>query len=176
MHALAPPFEGLLTAETDLAAEFEGRLPELGPTAVRVAFSVLRQRADAEDVAQEALVKAYRSLHSLRDPRALRAWVVRMTFRLAIDARRAQQRRLVRDGADAASRPAESLENPAGALERERLLSALDGLPEKLRLTLTLSAVEGYGVGEIAALLGVPEGTVKSRLFLARRRMAEALS
>jgi len=171
MHELAPPFEGLLTEAPDVAAEFEARLPELGNLALRVAYSVLRSRPDAEDVAQEALVRAYRGLRSLREPRALMAWIVRTAFRLALDERRRQQRRRqVVELAGPAAAP-----TPADELQRARLLAALDALPEKLRLALALSAVEGHDVREVAALLGVPEGTVKSRLHLARRRLAERL-
>jgi RNA polymerase sigma-70 factor (ECF subfamily) len=52
---------------------------------------------------------------------------------------------------------------------------ALDELPEKLRLVMTLAAVEGYNTAEVAKLTGLPEGTVKSRLFLARKKLAERL-
>jgi len=160
-----------VTEAADLAAEFEARLPELGPLAVRVAYAILRSRPDAEDVAQEALVRAFRGLRSLRDPRALRSWLVRTSFRLAIDARRRRQRRLEREARLVPPAP----ETPADELQRERLLGALDALPEKLRLTLVLAAIQGYDVREVAALLAVPEGTVKSRLHLARRRLAQRL-
>jgi RNA polymerase sigma-70 factor (ECF subfamily) len=58
---------------------------------------------------------------------------------------------------------------------QERVFRAIDGLPEKLRLVLLLSALEGHGHREVAMLLGLPEGTVKSRLHLARRALAERL-
>lgn len=171
MHELAPPLEGLVNDAPDAAAEFEARLPELGRLAFRVAYSVLRQRPDAEDVAQEALVRAFRGLRSLRDPRALKGWLVRTAFRLALDERRRYARRGARQDSGEPAAP----ETPADELGRRRLLEALDALPEKLRLALTLSALEGYDIREVAALLGVPEGTVKSRLHLARRRLAERL-
>ncbi len=64
----------------------------------------------------------------------------------------------------------------AAANERaERLWRAIDDLPEKLREAIVLSAIEGYDVREVALLLGVPEGTVKSRLFLARKGLAQRL-
>ena len=58
---------------------------------------------------------------------------------------------------------------------RARLFEALDTLPEKLRLVMVLSAFDGYGTREVAALLDVPEGTVKSRLHLARKSLLEKL-
>ncbi len=64
-------------AQTGARREFEKRLAECGPLAYRVARGVLRNSADAEDVAQEALLKAYRSLDRLRDPTRFRAWLRR---------------------------------------------------------------------------------------------------
>ena len=82
----------LVTVETDpdltLEREFEIRLVDSSTLAFRVAFSVLRHREDAEDVAQEALAKAYRSFRQLRDRERFRAWLVRMTWRMALDRQR----------------------------------------------------------------------------------------
>src|SRR5215212_633003 len=81
----------------DLEREFEVRLVESSTLAFRVAFSVLRHREDAEDVAQEAFAKAYRSFRQLRDRQRFRAWLVRMTWRLALDRKRSDRRRSARD-------------------------------------------------------------------------------
>src|SRR6186713_3018537 len=92
-----------VTVDEDLAREFEARLVESSRLAFRVAFSVLRQREDAEDVAQEAFAKAYRSFNQLRDRTRFRAWLVRMTWRMALDRQRSNRRRAVRElpgGAD----------------------------------------------------------------------------
>src|SRR5512134_2059176 len=94
MHERADRLAGnLVTVDEVLAREFETRLVESSTLAFRVAFSVLRQREDAEDVAQEAFAKAYRSFRQLRDRERFRAWLVRMTWRLAIDRCRASNRR-----------------------------------------------------------------------------------
>jgi RNA polymerase sigma-70 factor (ECF subfamily) len=79
--------------------EFEARLAECGPLAYRIAQGVLRNAADAEDVAQEALLKAFRSFHRLRDPQKFRAWLVRIAFRMALDRRRSAKRREMRETA-----------------------------------------------------------------------------
>src|SRR5260370_26264859 len=68
--------------------EFEARLAESSILAFRVAFSVLRQREDAEDVAQDAFAKAHRNFSQLRDRERFRAWLVRITWRLALDRHR----------------------------------------------------------------------------------------
>src|SRR5262245_32013875 len=98
MHERAVGLAGsFVTVDQDLAHEFETRLVESSTLAFRVAYSVLRQREDAEDVAQEAFAKAYRSFRQLRDRERFRAWLVRMTWRLALDRVRANKRRLARE-------------------------------------------------------------------------------
>src|SRR5712691_9571795 len=98
MHDQAVRLAGsLIGVEPELAQEFEVRLVESSTLAFRVAFGVLRHRQDAEDVAQEAFVKAYRSFRQLRDRDRFRAWLVRMTWRLAIDRQRNDRRRASRD-------------------------------------------------------------------------------
>src|SRR3982074_284616 len=79
--------------------EFEERLAECGPLAYRVARGVLRNDADAEDVAQEALLRAYRRFDRLRDPMRFRGWLVRIAFRLALDRARSAKRRELRETA-----------------------------------------------------------------------------
>jgi RNA polymerase sigma-70 factor (ECF subfamily) len=166
-------------AQADARREFEERLAECGPLAYRVARGVLRNAADAEDVAQEALLRAYRGFDRLRDRSRFRAWLVRIAFRLALDRLRSAKRREQRD--TLWSQPA-YLPPPATAEDiavsnqfQEHLERALDELPEKLRLVLLLSAMEGYTIEEIAEMVGVPTGTVKSRIFIARKKLAEKL-
>lgn len=166
-------------AQADARREFEERLSECGPLAYRVARGVLRNTADAEDVAQEALLRAYKSFERLRDRSRFRGWLVRISFRLALDRLRSAKRREQRD--QLWSQPAH-LPPPATAEDiavsnqfQGRLERALDELPEKLRLVLLLSAMDGYTIDEIAEMVGVPVGTVKSRIFIARKKLAEKL-
>ena len=169
--------DGTEVERDELAREFETCLVGSSTLAFRVAFSVLRQREDAEDVAQEAFTRAYRRFRQLRDRTRFRAWLVRMTWRLALDRQRGERRRLTRDTAWVAGAPA-AAPAPPGPVERLRaqeLWRAIDALPPKLRMAVVLANIEGHGTGEVAALLGVPPGTVKSRLFQARRRLKEML-
>jgi RNA polymerase sigma-70 factor (ECF subfamily) len=165
-----------VTLDEDLEREFEARLVESAKLAFRVAFSVLRQREDAEDVAQEAFAKAYRSFRQLRDRERFRAWLVRMTWRMALDRQRSDRRRAARETHDApAATP--SVDDTVDARRRAAALwEAIDVLPEKLRVTIVLAGIEGHDTREVAALLELPEGTVKSRLFLARQQLKERLS
>jgi RNA polymerase sigma-70 factor (ECF subfamily) len=160
-----------------LEQEFEARLVESSTLAVRVAYSVLHHREDAEDIAQEAFARAYRSFAQLRDRDRFRSWLVRMTWRLAINRWRADRRRSARELAHARTSAPESTTEQA-VDERRRaaeLWRAIDGLPEKLRIVIVLASIEGHDLGEVGTLLGLPVGTVKSRLFLARQRLKEQL-
>ena len=180
MHERADRLAGnIVSVDENLAREFEARLVESSTLAFRVAFSVLRQREDAEDVAQEAFAKAYRSFRQLRDRDRFRAWLVRMTWRMALDRHRANRRRLARDGAEAGLQTRLARESGDVVLENERaeqLWQAIDTLPEKLRLVIVLAGIQGHDIREVATLLDVPDGTVKSRLFLARKQLRERLS
>ena len=166
-------------AQTDARREFEERLAECGPLAFRVARGVLRNTADAEDVAQEALLRAYKSFHRLRDRNRFGGWLVRISFRLALDRLRSAKRRERRDALwsqPARLPPPATAEDVAAANQFQgHLERALEELPEKLRLVLLLSAMDGYTIEEIAGMLGVPLGTVKSRIFIARKKLAEKL-
>jgi len=165
----------LVTLDEDLEREFEDRLRESATLAFRVAYGVLRHRQDAEDVAQEAFAKAYRSFSQLRDRDRFRAWLMRMTWRLAIDRWRSDRRRTAREQV-VESAEAATTEEVAVLRERaERLWQAIDGLPDKLRIVVVLGAIEGHDIRTLARLLDLPEGTVKSRLYLARKGLAESL-
>jgi RNA polymerase sigma-70 factor (ECF subfamily) len=136
---------------------------------------VLRNREDAEDVAQEAFTKAYRSFATLRDRDRFRAWLVRMTWRLAIDRQRSDRRRVVREQTHYSETPAESVDGVVARERAERLWHAIDSLPEHLRMVTVLAGIEEHNIGEVARVLDLPEGTVKSRLFHARQRLKELL-
>src|SRR3954471_14351522 len=173
MHERAADWSGVVSLDDDLEREFEARLTECSTLAFRVAFSVLRHREDAEDVAQEAFAKAYRSFRQLRDRDRFRAWLVRMTWRMALDRQRTDRRRTTREDGN---RPEDVAHPHVEADERSRLLwRAIDGLSEKLRVVIVLAAIEGHDIAEVATLLELPEGTVKSRLFLARQQLRAAL-
>jgi RNA polymerase sigma-70 factor (ECF subfamily) len=139
---------------------------------------VLRHREDAEDVAQDAVIRALQRFSSLRDRARFRAWLVRVAWRLALDRRRADGRRAARearlvhpDGVDV------GVEHDALARERAACLwAAIGDLPDRLRQPLVLGMIDGNRVEDVAAPLALPVGTVKSRTFEARRRLKRALA
>jgi RNA polymerase sigma-70 factor (ECF subfamily) len=174
----APADVGPVSLDPALAREFEERVVDSSTLAFRVALGVLRRREDAEDVAQEAFVRAHRAFGSLRDRDRFRGWLVRTAFRLALDRKRGDKRRTRREDVAAIEAPvhAESVEDSAARAEvRARVGEAVDALPEKLRVVTVLAAIQEHDVASVARLLELPEGTVKSRLHLARKALAERL-
>jgi RNA polymerase sigma-70 factor, ECF subfamily len=177
MDALAASLpESAVIQDASLEREFEQSLADCPTLAYRVALGVLRNPAEAEDVAQEAMLRAYRNFHRLRDRERFRGWLVRTAWRLSLDKIRAAGRRERREQAAMEDWREASVENAAASREFENhVAAAMEKLPEKLRIVMVLAAIEGYNTREVASLLGLPEGTVKSRLFLARKRLAESL-
>jgi RNA polymerase sigma-70 factor (ECF subfamily) len=99
-----------------------------------------------------------------------------MAWRMAIDRRGSDVRRLAREQAAGVGDSPPTSEDLALAAERSaRLWNVIDGLSEKLRIVVVLNAIEGHDLAEVASMLGIPEGTVKSRLFEARQQMRERL-
>jgi RNA polymerase sigma-70 factor (ECF subfamily) len=166
----------IVTADAGVDREFEERLRDSSGLAFSIAYGVLRNREDAEDVAQDAFARAFRRFRQLRDRERFRSWLTRMTWRLAIDRWRADRRRVAREQVTAAEPFTSSTEDVAVARERSAAVwRAIDNLPDKLRIAIVLAAIEGHDTREVARLLEIPEGTVKSRLFLARKTLADTL-
>jgi len=162
--------------DRDLEREFGARFSETSALAFRVAVGVLRHREDAEDVAQEALAKAYLSLAQLREPHQFRGWLARMTWRLALNRQRSDRLRTMREAIGLDVSAAQTALEALLASERSRRLwQSIDSLPEKLRIVTVLAGIRQHEIREVAHLLQLPEGTVKKRLFVARRRLRELI-
>lgn len=150
----------------------------------RLAWRLAGQKAAAEDLFQELLIKAYCKLDDLVEIDEPGSWLSRVMYNLFIDERRrfARQRlRTVEEG----DIPGEGLaglpgpDDPAFDQERYERICALDTalkmLSDEHRIVVLLHDTEGYKLSEIQELIGVPEGTVKSRLHRARTRLREIL-
>ncbi|HEY4356971.1 MAG TPA: RNA polymerase sigma factor [Acidobacteriaceae bacterium] len=140
----------------------------------RVANSLLRHPQDAEDAVQDALLKLYRS-ESWRGMKDERAFLARVVWRAALD-RRTAQGLSVEDGAELRMPDMRPTPERAVACEDERLLlhELIDALPVELRAPLLLSAMEELNSREIGEVMGIPEGTVRTRLMRARSELRRA--
>jgi RNA polymerase sigma-70 factor (ECF subfamily) len=159
-------------------AGFGARVAENQRRVIQIAYGILGNSADAEEVAQEAFLRAYQKFQSLREAEKFRAWVNRIAFRLALNRQRGLRRRLTRETAWHAVRTDETVDGTRNAEERvlvERLRNEIQGLPEKLRRVLQLSIVEDMDATDVGVVLGIPAGTVRSRLHTARKLLLEAM-
>jgi RNA polymerase sigma-70 factor (ECF subfamily) len=139
----------------------------------RVAYAILRNTHDAEDAVQETFLKLYRTgaWQSIQDEKA---FLARATWRMAVE--RLPRRRQESPDPNAASHDA-SPEEAAIAADRVAAVQRLvDALPEELRQPLALSTVEELSSREIAGMMGLPEGTVRTRLMRARQILREKLT
>ncbi len=143
----------------------------------RLTYAILGDPAEARDAAQEAYVAAWRRIRDLRDADRYDAWFQRIAVNAARMAHRGRRRREVRE--IPASRVAGVADLPSVASPAERdgrlLGAALTQLPVEQRSVLALHYLEGRSVAELADILGIPVGTVKSRLHAARRTLQAAL-
>ena len=143
----------------------------------RVARAVLGDPDDADDAAQDGMLSALVKLEQYDARRPFGPWLLRIVANAATDRRRRRSVRRV-EPLDAGlvaggTRPDSTVERRALA---QRLREALAELPERRRLAVVLFDVEGYSHAEIAQVLGIPEGTVRSEVFHARRRLRALLA
>jgi RNA polymerase sigma-70 factor, ECF subfamily len=171
-----------LPVDDTLDSAVEGAVREHSQAVYRIAFSMLRNHHDAEDAAQETFVRLlrYAKQNRLASVRNLRAWLGRVVWRVALDRRRAVSEVTLDEAAEADSglRALGAGAEEMAANEQMKLLLArlIDALPRDLRDTLTLSLSEELSAPEMAAVLGIPEGSVRERLWRARQRLREKLA
>jgi RNA polymerase sigma-70 factor, ECF subfamily len=146
----------------------------------RVAYSVLRNPADAEDAVQETFLRVLRHRHSLGEVRDHRVWLIRIVWNIVLDRKRRTKSRPETDDVDELARvlPSTGLsaeETAAAGQHHAHVLACVERLPAKERQVLLLSAFEELTSVEIASVLGITESSVRSRLFRARNLMAGLL-
>src|SRR5499425_19137 len=168
-------------------AEFETAARESRSFLMQIAVASARNAADAEDIVQEALMRGFRGIKRFRGDCPIRIWLSRIVVRVSINHHRSVARRLKRwvffadleavyeDGSVQEFEPPDA----AGMFDREAMLDIrkhVNRLPDEFRMPLVMLAVDGMTIPEIAAILEIPEGTVKSRIFYARKRLKETLA
>lgn len=150
----------------------------------RLLVRMLGSREEAEDVAQEAFLSLYRHGHRFRREARFSTFVYRVAANAALNRRRTLGRSRARDkrleqrqaaGTDLPASPRDPEDAAAGVEVQAKVQSALLELPMDLRLAVVLYDIEGLAYGEIAGVLGIPEGTVKSRIHRARRALRDRL-
>ncbi len=159
-----------------LVERYQGR-------AFRLALRVLRDEEQARDAVQDAFLKAYGSLDRFEGRSSFYTWLYRIVMNLCLDRKRRDRSDRHVEWNDEVATGAEERDAgtaaPDEAAERSQLgaimAEAIEALPEDARRTIQLREIDGLSYKEIAAALGIPKGTVMSRLHYARRRLQETL-
>jgi len=143
-----------------------------------VALRMLRNRGEAEEIAQEVFLRVHRAVEDFRGEAKLSTWLYAITSRLCLNRLASGERRMAREGEESLERLRADAD-PAAHAERGELEAALQRaiteLPEERRVVVVLRDFEGLSYEEIAAALDLPLGTVRSRLHRARTDLKEKL-
>ncbi len=143
-----------------------------------VALRMLRNRSEAEEIAQEVFLRVHRAVEDFRGEAKLSTWLYAITSRLCLNRLASGERRMAREGEESLERLRGDAD-PAAHVERVELEAALQRaiteLPEERRIVVVLRDFEGLSYDEIAAALDLPLGTVRSRLHRARTDLKEKL-
>ena len=144
---------------------FTEAISEMVQTLYRVSCSQLSVEADREDAVQETLRRAWEKRASLKNDHHLQTWVIRILINVCHDIRRERLRMI----------PTEDLTEPVSNAQTDAadLRECLFQLDERERIPIILHYIEGYEVKQIAAILRIPQGTVKSRLDRGRRQLKD---
>ena len=149
---------------------FVAQVTELQETLYRTARSILRNEQDAQDAVQEAVTQAFARLHTLRDPAKFKPWLLRILVNTCYDACRRRRSTVYLEAVE------ETLAAPqSDCEERMSLWSAVMRLPEEQKAVVTLFYYEDLPIRAISEVLGVTQGTVKTRLSRARGRLRQML-
>ena len=149
---------------------FVAQVTELQETLYRTARSILRNEQDAQDAVQEAVTQAFARLHTLRDPAKFKPWLLRILVNTCYDACRRRRSTVYLEAVE------ETLAAPqSDCEERMSLWSAVMRLPEEPKAVVTLFYYEDLPIRAISEVLGVTQGTVKTRLSRARGRLRQML-
>ena len=140
--------------------EFSERALSCAARLHRISYLILGREADCEDAVQETLLRAWSRLDTLREEQFFETWLIRILINECYSMLRRRKKVI----------PLDEVPEPAAPPDADRTLhDAIARLDRKLRLPVVLHYMEGYSVGEVAELLRLPAGTVKTRLFKARK-------
>jgi RNA polymerase sigma-70 factor (ECF subfamily) len=167
---------------------YRGLVEKYQDRVYHMVYGMVRNREDARDITQDAFVKAYDNLQRFRLESSFYTWIYRIAMNLSIDHLRRRKRKGTTEFDETIANRDEhggideihNQESPSKALERKRLydriMTAMQDLPEDQRQVVLLRELEGLSYKEIAEVMEIPEGTVMSRLYYARRKLQKALA
>jgi RNA polymerase sigma-70 factor (ECF subfamily) len=175
---MTPAFTSATSVDT--SETITALVAEYSSTLYRVAYSVMRNSAEAEDAVQEAFLRVLKHRDKLGESRDLRVWLVRITWNVVLDRKRRGKTRPENDDIADYARVLPSGDRRAddeiiSSQEYGRILALVDRLPAKERQALLLSAVEELSTAQIASVLKTTESSVRSRIFRARRELSALL-
>ena len=150
----------------------------------RIAYSILRNHHDAEDAAQECFLRVWKHKDRLHEVNNAKTWLARIAWTTALDKRRESRVMVSLNDEQPGAELAQSIpdlaaaadEQLAGVQMQQMLERLIAGLPEDLRHTLELSTVQEVNSAESAEVMKIPEGSVRTRLFRARKQLKEKLA
>ncbi len=171
----------VLKTQEDTGEVITALVREYSTMLYRVAYSVTRNAAEAEDIVQEAFLRVLKHREKLQEIRDARVWLVRIAWNLALDRKRRAKTRPETEHIDTHARTLTTAERRAdesviSSQECARILELIDRLPKKEREALLLSAVEELSTAEIAAICSTTESSIRSRIFRARKELALLLA
>src|SRR6476660_9339402 len=170
MEAEAPTVETLVASHTLMV--------------FRIAYSILRNHHDAEDAAQECFLRVLKHKDRLPEVQNAKTWLARVAWTTALDKRRSGRVMVSLNDEEPGAEARQSLSDPspapdeqvAGRQMQQMLQRLIAGLPEELRHPLELSTVQELNSAEIAEVMKIPEGSVRTRIFRARKQLKEKLA
>jgi RNA polymerase sigma-70 factor, ECF subfamily len=172
--------DGNPAAYQGLVERYQGRI-------YNVIYGMVRNRQDAQELAQDAFIKAYKNLPTFRLESKFYTWLCRIAMNQAIDFLRKQKHRktlsldeniATRDGSGDVS-ASHMKDDPHRNLESKqtfgRIIEEVEKLPPEQKQAIVLREIDGLSYREISDVMGIPEGTVMSRLYYARKKLQESL-
>jgi len=174
----------LKSLATEAAPTVETLVADHSQMVFRIAYSILRNHHDAEDAAQECFLRVWKHKDRLQDVQNAKTWLARIAWTTSLDKRRSSHKILSLNDGESGTELMESLSDARPAADeqlaerqKQQLLQRLiAGLPEDLAQTLELSTVQELNSAEIAEVMKIPEGSVRTRLFRARKQLKEKLA
>ncbi len=155
-------------------AAFKELVVRFEPVVARTVIGMLGDCTEAEDVGQETFVRFYKALSAFRGESSVGTYLTRIAMNLSLNELKRRKRRLLRF----TKKPVEELHDLADQrqergrdIDKERVWAAIDGLEEKFRSVVVLRLIDGYSTEEAARILGIPLGTVLSRLSRGQKKL-----